>query len=125
MATRTAAPPRIDRFSWGVIETDDGQRFRDAKLYPGGAREWDWRETGTRHDPGIQPADVMELLDNGAETVVLSRGVLNRLKVPEQTLDALRERGITAHVLNSEDAVTTYNRLRERERVAALVHSTC
>ena len=29
-----------------------------AKLYPGGARAWDWRETGTRHRPGIQPADI-------------------------------------------------------------------
>jgi hypothetical protein len=25
-----------------------------------------WRETGTEHSPGIQPADVQELLDRGA-----------------------------------------------------------
>ena len=49
--------------------------LKDAKLYPGGARAWDWRETGTRHDPGIQPTDVAELLDHGAEVVVLSTGV--------------------------------------------------
>ena len=47
--------------------------YKDAKLFPGGSREWNWRETGTEHVPGIQPADVQELLDHGAKVVVLSR----------------------------------------------------
>jgi len=38
---------------------------KDFKLYPGGGREWDWRETNTEHVPGIQHADVQELLENG------------------------------------------------------------
>lgn len=68
--------PEITHRSWGRIEVDDGeQRFKDAKLYPGGAREWDWRETGTSHAPGIQIADVEELLEHGSKTVILSRGV--------------------------------------------------
>lgn len=121
--TRTA--PRITHFAWGAIETEDGRRFRDAKLYPGGAREWDWRETGTRHQPGIQPADVQELLDRGANTVVLSRGVYERLQVCPSTLDALRRHGVAVHVLQSEAAVDAYNRLREQGRVAGLFHSTC
>jgi hypothetical protein len=46
--------PRILRLSWGHIEV--GHRpFKDAKVFPGGARERDWRDTGTRHVPGIQP----------------------------------------------------------------------
>ena len=70
--------PRINHFSWGQIEIEGQPSFlKDAKLFPDGAREWDWRETGTRHVPGIQPADVEELLENGAEVVVLSRGVYN------------------------------------------------
>lgn len=117
--------PRISRFAWGAIETDAGGCYRDAKLWPGGGREWDWRETGTRHTPGIQPADVAELLDHGAETVVLSRGVHERLQVCEATLRLLRDRGVAVHVQQSEDAVAAYNRLREREKVAGLFHSTC
>ena len=46
---------------------------KDFKLYRGGGRAWDWAETGTRHSPGIQPADVEELVARGATTVVLSR----------------------------------------------------
>lgn len=40
--TETASrSPRISRLSWGHIEVDDGRSFKDAKIFPGGAREWD------------------------------------------------------------------------------------
>jgi hypothetical protein len=73
-----ASSPRITHLSWGRLEIDDQRSFKDAKLFPGGAREWDWRETGTHHVPGIQPADVEELVDRGATVVVLSKGVWER-----------------------------------------------
>ncbi len=76
---------RIVGLSWGQIEVEGGIRFKDAKLYPGGSREWDWRETGTAHIPGIQPADVEELLQKGARRVVLSRGIYRRLQVCPET----------------------------------------
>ena len=50
------------------------------------AREWDWNETGTQHDPGIQPADVDELLAHDPEVIVLSRGRELRLQTQPQTL---------------------------------------
>jgi hypothetical protein len=73
---RQAKPdsPRISLLSWGRIEVEGHPTFKDAKIFPGGAREWDWRETGTRHVPGIQPADVQELIEQGARIVVLSKG---------------------------------------------------
>ena len=123
--TEQARSPRISHLSWGRLDVEGHGRFKDAKLYPGGAREWDWRETGTRHVPGIQPADVEELLERGAELVVLSRGVLEALRVCPQTLALLEHRGIPAHVLQTEEAVRLYNRLAEERRVGALVHSTC
>ena len=39
--------PRVVVLAWGKIEVEGAGTFRDAKLFPGGAREWDWRETGT------------------------------------------------------------------------------
>ena len=117
--------PRITHASWGRLEVEGGGRFKDAKLYPGGAREWDWRETGTRHVPGIQPADVEELLAAGAEVLVLSKGVLEQLRVCPETLALLKNRGIPVHVLPTEEAVRVYNELAAKERVAGLFHSTC
>src|SRR5688572_3917860 len=56
--------PRVIDDGWGFIEIEGLGRFRDAKLWPGGGRAWDWRETGTDHRPGILSADVTELLDH-------------------------------------------------------------
>lgn len=116
--------PRVTSLSWGRLETEHGV-FKDAKLFPGGAREWDWGETGTRHEPGIQPSDVGELIDCGAEVVILAKGFYGRLGVCRKTLETLKEQGVSVHVASSEEAVKLYNELRESEKVGALVHSTC
>ena len=121
---RTTHSPRITRLSWGRLETEGGV-FKDARLYPGGAEEWDWNETGTSHDPGIQPADVQRLLEHGATVVILSRGFHERLGVAPETLSTLKERGIPAHVVQTEEAAKLYEELREAEKVGALFHSTC
>jgi hypothetical protein len=117
--------PRIARLAWGQIEVDGHPPFKDVKVFPGGAREWDWRETGTRHVPGIQPADVQELIDRGARAVVLSRGVWQRLQVCPETLDLLAGIGIEVEVLQTEAAVKRFNLLRETVPVGGLFHSTC
>jgi hypothetical protein len=122
---RSKRSPRITTLAWGRIEIDGLGAFRDAKIFPSGAREWDWNETGTAHKPGIQPADVAELLDHDATTIVLSQGMLNRLHVCPQTLRLLAERHVRTHVLPTAEAVELYNRLCNQEGVAGLFHTTC
>lgn len=118
--------PRITHLSWGCIETGDGERYQDAKIWPGGGREWNWQETGTEHTPGIQPDDVEELLENGAEIVVLSMGYHERLGVCDETVQMLENRGVPVHVLQTEQAVIKFNQLREKnEPVGGLFHSAC
>ena len=57
--------PRILAVSWGRMEVEGIGAGKDFKPYPGGGREWDWNATGTRHSPGMQPADAEELLAHG------------------------------------------------------------
>jgi hypothetical protein len=124
----TATPPKspiIDHFEWGRISIAGFGDFKDAKIWPAGARLWDWNESGTRHDPGVQIADVQELLRHGAKVVVLSRGVHLRLQVPAETLAYLEDHGIAVEVLQSEEAVARYNQLAVSQAVGALIHSTC
>lgn len=111
---------------WGKLEVERIGVLKDAKLWPGGGREWDWRETGTQHSPGIQPIDVEELVEAGATTVILSRGMDLVLKVKPETVEGLREAGITVHVLETREAVEMYNALAaDGVAVGALIHSTC
>jgi hypothetical protein len=119
-----ARSPRVTELAWGRLEVE-GSTFKDAKLFPGGARAWDWNETGTRHEPGIQPADVEELLERGITAVVLSKGFYGRLGVTPEALRMLEDRGVAAHVRQTEEAIELYNELRETQKVGALIHSTC
>jgi hypothetical protein len=68
----------------------------------------------------------MELLDHGAEVVVLSTGVFRRLGVCPETLLLLKTKNVACHVLPTPEAVAAYNRLAETQAaVGALIHSTC
>ena len=117
--------PRITHISWGKMEVEGLGPGKDLKLFPGGGREWDWNETGTRHVPGIQPSDVVELLDQGSEVIVLTRGMELVLQTCPETLALLEERGVVVHVEETRAGVELYNRLAVSQRVGGLFHSTC
>lgn len=118
--------PRILAVSWGRMEVEGLGEGKDFKLYPGGGREWDWSETGVRHSPGIQPADVEELLARGATAVVLSQGMDKRLQVDPATLKYLQRQSVEVHVAETLQAVQVYNELASGAApVAGLFHSTC
>lgn len=121
----TQSSMRITGLDWGRIELNDGSVYKDVKLFPGGARAWDWRETGTSHEKGVQPADVEELLQHGATVVVLGTGVYEALQVHPDTLKLLKDRTIPVHILQTEKAVQTYNELCSDKPVGGLFHSTC
>jgi hypothetical protein len=125
VAKQEQRAPRILAIGWGRMQVEGLGAGKDFKLYPGGGRAWDWAETGTRHSPGIQPADVEELLARGAGTVVLSTGMNQRLQVPPATCHYLEQHGVTVHVAETREAVKIYNDLAEGALVAGLFHSTC
>jgi len=126
-AIETSHPsPRIIDVSWGQLEVEGkAEPYKDAKLFPGGSCDWNWRETGTGHSSGIQIADVQELLEHGAKVVVLSRGMAECLHVPRETLDFLKQRQIAVHVLPTTEAAALYNKLAENAPVGGLFHTTC
>ncbi|WP_321329802.1 Mth938-like domain-containing protein [uncultured Ilyobacter sp.] len=118
--------PKILNFSWGVMDIEGYGQGKDFKLYPGGARSWNWSETGTEHSPGIQPADVEELIEKGCQIVVLSQGVYSSLKVMDSTIELLEKNNVEYHILDTRKAVELYNKLAgENLRIGGLFHSTC
>lgn len=118
--------PLITHISWGRMEVEGLAADKDFVLYPGRGHPWDWNEYGTRHDQGIQPADVRELLDRGCTVVVLSQGMERRLKTTPETLRLLQEASVAVHVEETRGAVDLYNQLAtESKPVGGLFHSTC
>jgi hypothetical protein len=126
MEQKPEGSPKVLQETWGELVIDGLGKHGDAKLWPGGGREWDWTETGTHHQPGIQPADLEELLTHDPEVVVLSRGRELRLEACPETLTLLRSHGIELIFEETSVAILRYNELATgNRRVAALIHSTC
>jgi len=99
---------------------------KDFKLWPGGGRPWDWTETDTHHIPGIQPADMDELIEYGAEEIVLSKGMLLALQTCPESTALLESRNIKFHIAETKKAAEIYNRLLEDgAAVGGFFHSTC
>ena len=119
----------IRHISWGRIKvTTDGKtcQFKDCKVWPGGAKEWDWRLTGTRHQPGIQPADIEEILEQGIEFMVLTRGMELMLHTCPETEELLNQRGIEYYIGPTKLAVDLFNTLMQQgKKVGGIFHSTC
>ena len=118
--------PAIKHLTWGVIEVSGLGKGKDVKLWPGGGRPWDWRETNTEHVPGIQVGDIVELVDHGASVIVLSRGMQLVLQTAPETIAWLEQRGMKYHLLETREAAKLYNELAgQGVAVAGLFHSTC
>lgn len=121
--------PEITHISWGkvVVKHVDGAEYeyKDCKVYPTGSKEWNWNETGTRHNPGIQPADVKDFIEE-VDVVILTRGMELELHIKQETLDYLVSLGKTYYMEQTEIGVAHYNRLNnEGKKVGILIHSTC
>ena len=126
MKLKPRKSPLITHVSWGHMTVDGIGDGKDFKLWPGGGRAWDWGETGTRHEPGIQPADIEELLEHASDTIVLGRGMQLRLRTSAETLERLQRLGVRMHVAETREAVEIYNRLAaDGAAVGGLFHSTC
>ncbi len=126
MSEQEVSSPIINELSWGRMAIAGVGTGKDFQLWPGGGRQWDWTETGTHHVPGIQLVDVEELLANGSQAVVLTRGMLLRLHTCSETMSFLETKGIDVYVAETKKAAQIYNDLASRgEAVGGLFHSTC
>jgi hypothetical protein len=123
------AGTQITHVEWGKMQvTIDGTLyvFKDCKVWPGGAKEWDWNAAGTHHKPGIQPADIMEIIEKGIDVMILSRGMDLMLHTCPETEDLLDERGIEYRIEETNEAVRLFNHLCiQGKRVGGIFHSTC
>jgi len=121
--------PEVLNLSWGVIKvkhSGDTLTFKDAKLYPGHATAWDWGETGTHHNPGIQYADVREILNAGVDRIILTRGQYGNLGITNGLVDQIEQEDVAVDVAQTEEAVTMYERYRKQGvNVGIIIHSTC
>ena len=124
--TENRRSPVIEHLSWESITVEGLGAGQDVKLWPGGGRAWDWRETNTHHVPGIQVIDIVELIEHGSEVIVLSRGMELVLRTCAESIKWLNDLQVSYHILETREAAELYNKLATQGIAAGgLFHSTC
>uniref|UniRef100_A0AAR2IK51 Mth938 domain-containing protein n=2 Tax=Pygocentrus nattereri TaxID=42514 RepID=A0AAR2IK51_PYGNA len=79
-----------------------------------------------QHYPGVQPADLEEILRKGVDMLVIGRGMSEALQVPPSTVEYVKKQGVDVKVLQTEKAVKEYNNLAgQGAKVGGVFHSTC
>lgn len=105
--------PTVLSHKWGsitVLYNGKVSIYRDCKLFPGGSKEWDWKETGTRHNPGIQVADLYDIekyIDNNT-VIILSRGVSKVLNITRGIIDYLKNNNYEYIIEQTDNAINLY-----------------
>lgn len=126
MSGQQKMSPKILSSSWGKLDVEILGRGKDFKLWPGGGRDWDWSEHGTGHARGIQIGDVEEVIEKGAKVVILTRGVLSRLRIPRATRFHVEKQGVELIVTSTRKGIGLYNDYVDKGvPVGGLFHSTC
>ena len=119
---------RFKYMKWGKIEVNNSNEsftYKDAKVWTTNSKDWNWKETGTKHNPGIQIADIEEFI-NDVDIVILTNGVDGVLQVQQETIDYIIEKGKEYHVGLTPTMIKLYNELVAKgKNVGGLFHSTC
>ena len=114
----------VTSLQWGTVVVSDGKTYKDCIVTPTNSRNWNWSNDGTSHIPGITVEAILPLLQY--RTIVLSKGMHEKLRVCPETIRLLEKHRIDYHILQSNDAVAHYNsNIRKGIPTALLLHSTC
>lgn len=124
--------PEIIELKWGqiVVAMDNTNKiYKDCRIWNNGSSSWDWSKTGTRHKPGIQFADLADLLCQYPDTeiIIFSSGMDKQLDIHPDTMKLVTEKypKVTIYRDDTKAAVKLYGELRKKHTIIALLHSTC
>ena len=128
-ASLIAASPEILALKWGsvTVKNPDGsiKQYKDCKLFPTGSSIWDWRLTGTEHNPGIQITDIAAFINN-VDIVILTEGMDGVLQIMPETIEYIKNVGKEYHKARNKKAAKLYATLtKEGKKVGMVLHSTC
>ncbi len=111
---------KIQDYSFGRIKIEGQTYTKDVIILPERVFSPWWRKEGHR----LSMEDLSEALNARPEVLIIGRGYAGVMRVPDELVKALQERGIDVVVQKTRDAVKTFNNI-EGKRVAAALHLTC
>jgi hypothetical protein len=113
--------PQIEEYSFGQITIDGREYDKDLIVLPDRVISNWWRERG--HTLGIN--DLGAVLLEKPEVLVVGQGAFRRMNVPADVVRKLEETGIEVIAQPTQEAIETYNTIKNKRKTAAALHLTC
>ena len=112
---------KIDSYTFGTISIDGNRYTSDVIIYPDRVDSSWWRKEGHL----LQIADIQDVVDTKPDVLIIGKGAMGVMVVPEETIEFIRSKGIEVHVDLTGKAVDIVNSLQGKKTVAAALHLTC
>ncbi|MGD8813844.1 MAG: MTH938/NDUFAF3 family protein [Anaerolineales bacterium] len=118
---KTNPAPKIDAYRFGRLVVDGIAYDRDLILFPNGVQE-DWSRQESHL---LSIFDLSNILEDQPQVLIIGTGYWGSMKVPEEVLKELENRGIEPMILKSKQACAAYNQRFEQAHVVLAIHLTC
>jgi len=112
---------RINSYSFGSIEIDGKHYTKDVIIFPDRVMSPWWRKEGHL----LQIDDLKDYITDEYSKIIIGTGYYGTMRVSEDTLAFLKDKGIETIIEKSTDAVRYYNDLSDTGDVIAAIHLTC
>ncbi len=111
----------IDSYRFGKIVINGTAYTKDVLILPDKVISPWWRVEG--HNLTVE--DLTDVINSSPEVLVIGTGAMGAMRVPEETLEHLRGKGIEVLIKRTGAAVSEFNGLSGKRKVAASFHLTC
>jgi hypothetical protein len=112
----------IDSYGFGRITINGKHYTNDVIVFSDRVKGNWWRKEGHR----LQVEDIETVVEQKPEVLVVGTGYYGLVKIPVETVEHLKSKGVELIAQKTREACTTYNQLVESgKKVIAALHLTC
>lgn len=112
----------IDSYRFGEMLVNGRSFTSDLIIFSDRIEDQWWRENGHL----VNPQDLNEVITIRPDVLVVGRGKLGAMKIPEETISAIEDAGIQLVDARTEEAIVVYNQIATTGRnVVGAFHLTC
>jgi len=111
----------IDSYDFGKIVIKGRRYTTDLIVFPDRVRDGWWRKEGH----SLHVKDIDEAIRDNPEVLIVGTGHSGLMKIPAETREYIKSKGIELIAQRTAEACKTFNRLVKSKKVVAALHLTC
>lgn len=112
---------KIESYKFGNIVIKNTTYTHDVIILKDKINKW-WRKTGHL----LCLDDLILITEEKPEIIIIGTGAYGMLKVPQEVINELTEKGIKIIIDTTKEAIEKYNKLvEEGKNIAGAFHITC